>query len=197
VNAIAIGASAVAANQAAGSIVLNATGTAITATQTSTYVAPIRNDDTALTAVCYNTTTKELTYATTGTKTFVIDHPTDAEKYLVHACLEGPEAGVYYRGEATIEAGKRVVRVALPAYAAALATDFTVHITPILKGEEEVEEAAPTYYASRLDRATGTFTVCGPAGEFFWQAVGRRAAIEVEPRKDTVEVKGSGPYRWI
>ena len=28
-------------------------------------------------------------------KTFIIEHPQDTEKYLIHACLEGPEVGVY------------------------------------------------------------------------------------------------------
>jgi hypothetical protein len=38
-----------------------------------------------------------------GPKTFIIEHPIDTSKYLIHACLEGPEAGVYYRGKATID----------------------------------------------------------------------------------------------
>ena len=33
--------------------------------------------------------------ATGPSKSFIIDHPTDPSKYLVHVCLEGPEAGVY------------------------------------------------------------------------------------------------------
>jgi len=37
-----------------------------------------------------------------GSKTFVREHPLNKDKYLVHACLEGPEAGVYYRGERLI-----------------------------------------------------------------------------------------------
>ena len=35
-------------------------------------------------------------------KTFIINHPLDDSKYLVHACLEGPEAGIYYRGDGEI-----------------------------------------------------------------------------------------------
>ena len=34
-----------------------------------------------------------------STKTFVIEHPNNVDKFLVHGCLEGPEAGVYYRGK--------------------------------------------------------------------------------------------------
>jgi hypothetical protein len=35
------------------------------------------------------------------TKNFVIDHPSESGKKLVHACLEGPENGVYFRGRIT------------------------------------------------------------------------------------------------
>jgi len=34
-------------------------------------------------------------------KSFVIDHPTKENKQLAHACLEGPEIGVYFRGKST------------------------------------------------------------------------------------------------
>ena len=36
-----------------------------------------------------------------SSKSFVIDHPTKENKQLVHACLEGPENGVYLRGKST------------------------------------------------------------------------------------------------
>ena len=60
-------------------------------------------------------------------KTFVIQHPLDKDKYLIHACLEGPEAGVYYRGRGEIK--RDSVRIDLPDYAKKLATDFTVQVT--------------------------------------------------------------------
>jgi hypothetical protein len=167
--------------------VINASGSGIAATQTSTYIAPIRNDNSQTAAICYNSTTNELTYSTSGTKTFVIDHPVAADKYLVHACLEGPEAGVYYRGRGTVAAEEVVVQ--LPAYAAAVATDFTVHITAIGPGGR-------VYSASEV-AADGSFTVYGPPGAFFWQVMGRRVAITVEPLKEAVAVAGDGPYRYI
>lgn len=51
-------------------------------------------------------------------KTFVIDHPTDPARYLVHACTESPSNGVEYWGEATVTGGSAVVT--LPAYFEAL-----------------------------------------------------------------------------
>jgi hypothetical protein len=50
----------------------------------------------------------------TGAKKFVIPHPTQSGKTLVHAAIEGPEAAVYYRGEAQLANGRAEVR--LPAY---------------------------------------------------------------------------------
>jgi hypothetical protein len=193
-NAIAIGSSAVGTTQAAGSIALNASAISIAATEAGFYAAPIRSDTTTGNAVVYNTTTKELIYNTS--KTFVIDHPVEAEKYLVHACLEGPEAGVYYRGEGVVEAGKGGVRVELPAYAAALAVDFTVQVTAV-DSEEEAEADAPVRIYAAGAVVGGAFRVRGPAGRFFWHATGRRALVEVEPLKAAVEVKGDGPYRYI
>ena len=61
------------------------------------------------------------------TKIFVIDHPTKNENYLVHACLEGPESGVYYRGIGKIINNNYAI-IELPDY---VATDLTVQITQI------------------------------------------------------------------
>jgi hypothetical protein len=181
----------VSGNQAAGSIAINASGASVAATQVGFYAAPIRNDDTQTAALCYNTTTKEVTYATTGTKTFVINHPADVARYLVHACLEGPEAGVYYRGRGEVGADSVgwEARLRLPAYAAAVASDFTVQVTAIGPGGR-------VYSASEVS-TDGSFSVYGPPGAFFWQAVGRRVAITVEPLKEAVAVAGDGPYKYI
>ena len=43
----------------------------------------------------------------------------------------------------------------------------------------------------------GKFSVYGPSGSFYWTVIGRRNSIEVEPFKSDVQVKGSGPYKWI
>lgn len=49
-----------------------------------------------------------------GVKKFSIEHPTKPGTKLTHAAIEGPEAAVYYRGEAQLQAGKAVVQ--LPDY---------------------------------------------------------------------------------
>jgi len=141
-------------------------------------------------------TTFELIYgqtataaATVNSKTFVIDHPKDKNKYLVHACLEGPESGVYYRGKGEIENGESVT-ILLPDYVEALATDFTVQITPIFKGKK-----MEPLYTSEVEN--NSFTVYGENCKFFWLVQGKRDDIVVEPLKKNVDVKGNGPYRWI
>lgn len=53
-----------------------------------------------------------------GAKKFAIPHPCRASATLVHAAIEGPEAAVFYRGEAQLVNGRAVV--ALPDYFEAL-----------------------------------------------------------------------------
>jgi hypothetical protein len=126
-----------------------------------------------------------------GSKTFVIDHPKDSSKYLVHGCLEGPEAGIYYRGEATIPEDDETTVVSLPEYVEALGYEYTVQITPIFDGRKYIEP----HKVSRV--RSGKFAVYGPPGDFFWLVIAKRSALEVEPKKSQVELKGEGPYKWI
>ena len=49
-----------------------------------------------------------------GTKSFVIDHPTDDARWLVHGCTEGPAAGVEYHGD--VEVTGHEAWVELPSY---------------------------------------------------------------------------------
>jgi hypothetical protein len=61
-------------------------------------------------------------------KNFVIDHPTKENKRLVHACLEGPENGVYIRGRIKDDG-----KILLPDYWTNLIDydTITVSLTPI------------------------------------------------------------------
>ena len=172
--------------ESTGSIVLNASNITMTGfTGSRCYINPIRNLGTQST-LHYNPTTSEVTY---GAKTFVIDHPLDSSKYLVHACIEGPEAGVYYRGTSEIENGKREQIVTLPEYVKSLATSFTVTITPIYNGKIR--------YLNCSDVTNNFFTVYGKPGRFHWIIFGKRLDIQVEPYKNEVRIKGDGPYKYI
>jgi hypothetical protein len=165
--------------------VLNASGFPVNPTNSSLYVRPIRND-TFANVLTYDAATYEVAYTT---KTFVIDHPIDPERYLVHACLEGPEAGVYYRGTGRVEDS---TEISLPDYVPHFATDFTVHLTPVYCGKGPI----PTVAASPIE--SGKFTVYSTSPtDFHWIVYGKRQSIQVEPMKATSKLQGDGPYRWL
>ena len=107
----------------------------------------------------------------------------------MHACLEGPEAGVYYRGKGEIEDNIYTI-IYLPEYVKHLATDFTVQITPIYSGNK-VEQL----YTTEVEN--NSFKVYGNNTKFFWLVHGKRCDIEVELLKSVTKVKGTGPYKWI
>ena len=62
------------------------------------------------------------------TKNFIIDHPSEENKKLVYACLEGPENAVYIRGRVTNKTS-----IAFPPYWKDLVdwTTVSVSLTPI------------------------------------------------------------------
>ncbi len=186
---IAIGSEAGVNNQPANSIILNGSGNVLNASNSGFYVMPIRSTGWASNLLTYNPVTGEIA-ANTG-KTFVINHPTKSENYLVHAAIEGPEAGVYYRGEAKIENNKSVV-VSLPDYVSAFANNFTIQITPIYEGEEDDNLVLKT---SRVKN--NSFTVYGKNASFYWVVYGQRGSVEVEPKKSDVELRGDGPYKYL
>lgn len=177
--------------QLTNSIVINASSSAITdlthTTQSGFYAVPVRVGGALSGVVSYNTTTKELTCDTA--KSFVIEHPIDSNRYLVHACLEGPEAGVYYRGKSEI-INDDSVQIILPEYTKTF-SEFTVQITPLCNDSHNII----TYGSS--DVVDGKFTVYGKNGKFFWIVNALRQTINTEPLKVETEVKGNGPYKYI
>lgn len=109
-------------------------------------------------------------------KSFIIDHPLDADRKLVHGTTESPNHGVEYWGTATVPASGEAV-VQLPHYFEALTepTDRAVFLTPL---------GAPVPLGVS-DIADGRFTVCGPAGtRFHWTVKAVRDRFEVEPLAD-------------
>jgi hypothetical protein len=187
-NSIAIGKQAGYSSQPANSIILNASGVALSpSTASSYYVDPIRSIDAAgVNILSWNSTTKEI-YLNTS-KTFIIDHPYQNDKYLVHGCLEGPEAGVYYRGQSEI-VNNHSVEVSLPDYVKSF-SEFTVQITGIYNDNNVLN-----YNSGQVE--DGKFNVYGQNGKFFWLVHGMRLPIETEPLKSETDVRGDGPYKYI
>jgi hypothetical protein len=189
INSIAIGYQAGNTNQHDNSIILNATGTPFTTTTSSAFfVKPIRVS-TATSGdkiLRWSQSTGEI-YQDVS-KTFVINHPVDKEKYLVHGCLEGPEAGVYYRGQSEIVNSKSV-EVILPEYTKSF-SQFTVQVTGIYNNNKIIN-----YNTGQVE--DGKFMVYGQNGRFFWLVHALRLPINVEPLKSETVVKGDGPYKYI
>jgi hypothetical protein len=188
-SAIAIGNFAGVSYQASNSIVLNASDVNLDASTTGTFISPVRSTINTANVLCYDVVTKEVSY--NNAKTFVINHPTKPDSYLVHACLEGPEAGVYYRGESKIENNQSVV-VKLPDYVSSFATNFSINITPIYSDDSDENIV---YRTSRVK--DNAFTVHGKNGSFYWIVYGQRGKVDVEPKKSEVQVSGDGPYKYI
>ena len=121
-------------------------------------------------------------------KSFVIDHPLDYTKYLVHACLEGPEIGVYYRGHGEI-IDNTSSEIVLPTYVSTIATNFTIQICDIYDGSHP-----KTYSVGEVNN--NRFIVYGANGRFSWEVRGSRGDIVVESDKNEIVVYGEGPYKW-
>jgi len=197
-NTIAIGNKAGQTSQPQNSIVLNASSLALNgATTGAFYVNPVRQVSAGVTAagypMFYNTSSNEIVYNVA--KSFIIDHPQKpASHYLVHACLEGPEAGVYYRGKATIT-NDESIKITLPEYVESFATNFTIQITPIM--HSKYQSPVPKIYGT-TEITNNEFEVFGANHtSFHWVVYGERQSIQVEPRKDKVHVSGDGPYKYI
>lgn len=134
-------------------------------------------------------------------KTFVIDHPLDKEKYLIHACLEGPEAGVYYRGQGQLDGGW--VEVKLPDYFESLCAEEGRSVQLTCIADDPADEWCPVLHATypkggRFYVGLGSGMIINDQ-RFWWEVKAVRkdvAPTNVEPTKDSVEVMGSGPYRY-
>ena len=187
---IAIGTFAGSQDQHANTIILNASGTDLNSvTSSSFYASPVRNDNNpAFNTLTYNTTNMEVCVNTT--KTFVIDHPEHETKYLVHACLEGPEAGVYYRGEGYCD---KTTTIELPKYVKNLANQLTVNVSVI---QDELSEI-PTISSSRVIDGKYFNVFTSKPCYFNWLVIGKRCDIKTEVEKQEVSLKNFGPYTWI
>lgn len=139
--------------------------------------------------------------STNRIKTFVIEHPVDRERYLVHAAHEGDEMRVVYEGSGATSGGSATVR--LPDYFDALVEQGTdvVFVNAVHCGN------ATCQCSVRATRVRdGRFTVhvvSGPRNHsevsFVWRvtAVRRDTDFEVEPVKADTVVAGDGPYTYI
>jgi len=135
-----------------------------------------------------------------GLKAFIIDHPVDAARRLVHVCTETPNAMVEYVGTATLKDGVAVVGAPdLPGYFEALTelAGRTVTVTRILL-DNPIPLTAPLPVVAASLPVDGTFRIeCGaPDGtQISWRVTANRknTKFDVEPLAATTPLP-DGPY---
>lgn len=130
------------------------------------------------TLVIYNNGTIAAT-----SKNFDIKDPryNDEKKRLIHSSLEGPEVGVYYRGEAKLEDGKAVVK--LPDYFEALTRKENRTVLITTKFESVDELLCPVAASSVNDgkfniRAFGASDTSRCNHKVYWEVKAERSDIE-------------------
>lgn len=192
---IAIGNKAGVTNQINTSTVINASNDIVNASNNGTYINPIRQANLgAALGVLHNAADYELLFY--SNKTFVIDHPKLNDKLLVHACIEGPTADVYYRGIGKIDVSQ--TEILLPSYVKNLCYNdsFNIQISPIFDELIDTKIFDKNYTTSDIIDGE-KFFVYGEPGEFSWIVHATREKFNVEPLKESVVVKGDGPYTYI
>ena len=134
-----------------------------------------------------------------GVKTFVIDHPVDDDKFLVHAAHEGDEMRVVYEGVSETVDGRAVVE--LPHYFTSLVEEGSdvVMVSPML-----CEFGARCDCSVKHGRVRdGRFVVASATEShevpFSWRVTGvrRGTGFATEPLKRDTVVRGDGPYTYI
>ncbi|MEV0306543.1 hypothetical protein [Nonomuraea fuscirosea] len=127
----------------------------------------------------------------TVVKTFIIDHPSDASRYLVHATTESPHNGVEYWGEVELDEDG-LVAVELPSYFEDLTSPLG---RAVFLSCRDVPDGMSATYPEE-----GRFTISGtPGRKVFWLVKAIRRDVPplmVEPVRTDVEVHGSAPYRY-
>jgi len=121
-------------------------------------------------------------------KTFVIQHPEYESKYLIHSCLEGPEIGVYYRGES--EVTNKYITIKLPTYVDKISEEVTVFTTPI----QDSEKIVTILSVSVVNNNSFKVYSKNPC-KFFWVALCKRKKLAVEVNKQNIY--GFGPYTYL
>jgi hypothetical protein len=193
-NSVAIGIGSGGFNQHSNTIAISSVfGQLPTSFPNSCYINNIRNASASYGVLQYDTSSKEI--FVNRDKTFVLQHPEKEDKYLVHACLEGPENGVFYRGVAKIDSSK-VVDVKLPSYTKHF-SDFDVFVTPVFDETNTLlEELDKRVVVSEV--VDGCFKIIGSMEmEVNYVVFGKRSDIECEPLISSHKVKNNGPYAYF
>lgn len=134
-----------------------------------------------------------------SSKSFVITNPLDNNKYLVHSCLEGPEVGVYYRGNGEIKDDYTATTITLPNYVDRLCMKdyYTVIVTPTFDETDFTPHNLNNIKLMASNVHNGKFKVYGLKCNFNWVVFGKRFSLDTSPNKNSVIVRGNGPYTYL
>jgi hypothetical protein len=139
-------------------------------------------------------------YSARFVKNFVIPHPQDDDKWLVHACTESPTAGVEYNGTAVIQNYRAIVE--LPDYFEDLTEveGRTVQVTPMLPPDGAMYPFIPRAIGSVPRDGRFFISSDGLDGTLVaWRVFATRkdAKFPVEPLRAEYERAGDGPYTYL
>ncbi|MEA1875052.1 MAG: hypothetical protein U9N51_11610 [Bacteroidota bacterium] len=131
-------------------------------------------------------------FASSGTKSFVIDHPTDPEnKILKHFCMESPEVLNLYRGNVMLDANGEAV-VELPDYFESINKNFSYNLTPI---------GVPVNLYIKQKIENGEFVIAGGESnmEVSWTVYAERndKYVQEYPESKQVEVDKRQPGKYL
>ncbi|MFH2141433.1 MAG: hypothetical protein ABIJ97_03350 [Bacteroidota bacterium] len=123
-------------------------------------------------------------FASTGAKSFMIDHPSDPEnKFLKHFSAESPEILNIYRGTTVLNSNGEAI-VELPDYFEAINKNFSYQLTP-------VGASAPGLFIKQ-EISNGKFLISGgqPNLKVCWTVYSERndAYLQKYPEKRNVEI---------
>jgi hypothetical protein len=118
-------------------------------------------------------------------KSFVEEHPTNPNKQIWYACVEGPEAAAYERGSAQLVNGVAEVKFSEHFGLIVNPSTITIQLTPgsaDSEGLAVVEKTATGFKVKELRKGTGTYT-------FDWEIKGVRKGYEnFEVIRDKIKV---------
>lgn len=94
-------------------------------------------------------------------KNFRMDHPQDESKEIWYACIEGPEAGAYDRGTATLSGGEATVKFSEHFQLVSNPSTMTVILTPLSaesKGLAVIEKNPDGFTVRELMNGNGSYS---------------------------------------
>lgn len=111
---------------------------------------------------------------TASLKNFVMPHPTDTEKEIWYACVEGPEAAAYERGTSHLVNGEAEIKFRDDFGLVINHNTMTIQLTPLSadsEGMAVIEKTSTGFKVKELRRGTGTY-------QFDWEVKGVRKGYE-------------------